>query len=498
MTTLPKRRDQIPVLKGLKLLSRGKVRDTYDLGSGLLLCVATDAISIFDFVLDDLVPDKGMVLTAMTHFWAKKLEENDVCKTHIVAFGSAVDGYIPKQFRNNINLQCRAFVVKQLKMAPVEFIARGYLTGSALKEYEETGSVFGVNLPAGLQDGDALPFVLDTPTTKESEGHDVPMDRDSVRLQYYEETDALLRVYDFVSGFAKDRGIIFADTKLEFGRDYSGDLVLGDEIATPDSSRFWGEHQWRMSRIMEKRKAPLPYDKQLVRSWGALVGINKRDPLILKDTKKVHSFSVPRELISATSETYRYIFWLLTGRRIENYVASRMNIPLDVPKRKVAMVFGSESDVSGVSSELAIAEKYWHSHFLDRFDVHVLNCLHNPLELVNFAESGCGGADMVIAAGGKSFALPGILDANLYAHNKRVPVIGVALGTPGTDDFLAAQLSISKLPGQPVVMDEKHGVYSGGEGLSQAIARATFGEVPPIFPREKKEAKFVFNYSGKL
>ncbi len=498
MTSLPPRRAQIPILKGLKLLSRGKVRDTYDLGSGLLLCVATDAISIFDFVLNNLVPEKGMVLTATTHFWANKLEEKDVCRTHIVAFGSAIDGYLPKQFRKNINLQCRAFVVKQLQMAPVEFIARGYLTGSVLKEYGETGMVFGMNLPIGLQDGDALPFVLDTPTTKASEGHDMPMDRDSVRLQYPEETDTLLRVHDFVSGFAKERGIIFADTKLEFGRDYNGNLVLGDEIATPDSSRFWSEHQWRVGRATERRKAPSPYDKQLVRNWGVELGINKRNPLISKDVKKVQSFSVPRELISATSEMYRYIFWLLTGRRIENYMASRMNIPLAVPKRKVAMVFGSESDVHAVSSELAVAEKYRHSHFLERFDVHVLSCHRNPLELVNFTESGCGGADMIVAAGGKAFALPGILDANLYARKKRIPVIGVALGVPGTEDFLAAQLSISKLPGQPVVMDERHGVYSGGEGLSLAIARATFGEVPPILPRAKKEARFSFKYPGKL
>ncbi len=493
MTTLSLVRKSVPMLQGIRLLNRGKVRDTYDLGNGLLLSVATDAVSIFDFVLNALVPDKGMVLTAMTHFWMTLLEKHGVCKTHLVAAGFAIDEYLPGALRGNADLQSRALVVKALKMVPVEFVARGYLTGSVLKEYQTTGKIFGLDMPTGLQDGDELPFVLDTPTTKATEGHDLPMDRDQVRAKYPEETETLLRVYGFVRDFARDRGIIFADTKLEFGRDVDGNLVLGDEVATPDSSRFWGVSVWEAGRSAEKRKAPPPYDKQLVRNEGIKAGINKLDPSNPKDVEMAQKMVIPENLIATTTDVYHYVFWLLSGTRVSAYVGS-LGVSLEVLKRKLAIVLGSESDFPRATTAITIARQYQGNKYLSRVDVHILSCHRNPLELVEFAKCGCHGADVVVAAGGMAFALPGVLDAFLYAFGMRIPVIGVALGEPDSVNLLAAELSISKLPGNPVVMSEKTGVYSGEEGFRGAIARATFGEMPPIVPRSKKEAKLLESY----
>ncbi|MFA6077425.1 MAG: phosphoribosylaminoimidazolesuccinocarboxamide synthase [Candidatus Paceibacterota bacterium] len=478
------------ILEGLKLLNRGKVRDTYDLGSGLLLSVATDAVSIFDHVLNAIIPGKGIILTAMTHFWMTKLEEAKICKTHLVAAGSAIDHYLPDNLRGNVDLQSRALVVKQLQMVPIEFIARGYLTGSALKEYQTTGKVFGVPLPKGLHDGDKLPFVFDTPTTKEVEGHDIPMDAKEVRVKYPEETKTLLAVYEFVRGFAEKHGIIFADTKLEFGRDEEGQLVLGDEVATPDSSRFWSADVWRASQKDENRKAPPPYDKQLVRNWGIDAGVNNLDPLSPKDVKKVHGMSIPDDLIIATSEMYRYIFWLITGRRIDSYLTTALKIKLGVTGRKVAVVFGSVSDRKEAEVAIAVAKKYVSNGLLHELNIHVLSCHRNPLDLVEFTKQGCFGADVVVAAGGKAFALPGVLDAHLHANGWRIPVIGVAFGHSGSEELLAAELSISQIPGRPVLMDEKVGVYCNSAGLSMAIARAAFSEMPPGLPRVKKESQF--------
>lgn len=490
MAKLSPARAAVPVLKGIPLINRGKVRDTYDLGNELLLSVATDGISIFDFVLNALVPDKGMVLTAMTHFWMTLLEKEGLCKTHLVAAGAAIDEYLPETLRGNPDLQCRALVVKALKMSPAEFIGRGYLTGSVLKEYRETEKVFGLTMPTGLQDGDELPFVLDTPTTKAVDGHDLPMDRDAVSTQYPDETHTLIKVYCFIREYAKARGIILADTKLEFGRDKDETLVLGDEVGTPDSSRFWSTKVWEVGRTAEKRKAPSPFDKQLVRNEGIKFGINELNPEDPADVAKAHSFVVSPELISITTEMYHYIFWLLTGMRVEAYVASHLEVSLEVPKRHIAVVFGSKNDLPAATAAFAMSDMYLKNGHLGKRDKHILSCHRNPLKLLEFADTHCEGVDVVIAAGGKAFALAGILDAFLYARGKKIPVVGVALGEEGSQGLHDAQVSISGLPDQPVVMDEQNGVYTGAEGLLEAIKRATFGEMPPIMPRPVREAEF--------
>src|SRR3989344_8083582 len=294
MLTLSPMRQSIPVLSELKLLSRGKVRDSYALrDKKYMLGVATDAISIFDIVLNALVLEKGVVLTAMSHFWLKRIELDLGIKTHLVAAGSDIDSYLPMNLRRNLLLQSRAMVVRRLEMTNVEFVARGFLTGSGLKGYQETTSICGEELPTGLQDGDELASVIDTPTTKAQEGHVLADDAESIRKQYPVETHLLLKVYSFVLKEARKNGVVFADTKLELGRDENGNIILADEVATPDSSRYWEASAWTAGRKQEKRKAPPPYDKQIVREWGIEQGINKLDPLLLGDIARAHALQVP-------------------------------------------------------------------------------------------------------------------------------------------------------------------------------------------------------------
>lgn len=484
MTTLSAARMTVPILAELSLVHRGKVRDTYDLGHGLLLVVATDAISIFDFVLDALVPEKGSILTIMSHFWLTRLEKAGI-KTHLVAAGAAIDAYLPPELRKNPDLQSRAMVVRKLAMAPVEFVARGYLTGSGLKEYLKTGTVCGHQLRPGLQDGDMLDAPIDTPTTKAEAGHDLPLDAAEVRKQFPEETATLLKVYDFIASFAKEHGIIFADTKLEFGRDADDTLSLGDEVGTGDSSRWWEYAVWLAGRSLAKRKAPPPYDKQLVRDAGIEQGINKLDAEDPNDIQKAQVWRVPPKLIDATTRTYRYISWRLTGMRRETYLRDELGITIADRPRKVAVLLGSESDIPLVRSAVNGSP----------VEAHILSCHRNLLNLLGFAHNGCDDADVVIAAGGKAFALPGVLDAMLHSYGKDIPVIGVALGEPDSVSRKAAKLSISELPSQPVVMDEAHDcVYEGSEGFAAALDRAFHGEFP-VKKRTEKPPQFHIDLS---
>lgn len=490
MATLSPMRAAVPILDGLPLLHRGKVRDTYDLGLGNLLVVATDAVSIFDFVLNALVPEKGYILTAMTHFWLTFLERKGI-RTHMVAAGAGIDPYLPAHLRGNMDLQRRGMVVRKLTMVPVEFIGRNCLTGSVLSQYQKTGAVYGVRLEAGLQDGDPLENMLFTPTDKAEEGHDMPVDADTVRKDYHAETMVFLQAFAEVSAYAKGCGIIMADGKGEIGRDKNGVVRVGDEFGTPDSSRFWDAAAWGASREMETRKAPPPFDKQKVRAWGITLGINKLDPTHVADLATVHGMSVPEDLIAQTGDTYRYIFWRLTGKTLESYTRDELEVMVPFRKKKVAIVAGSESDMPVVSQVVASAlnEHRLLSGGVMSYATYVISCHRNPGDLDAFAESGCEGADVVICVGGMALALPGVLDALLYSKGKRIPVIGVALGKHGSRAFLAAVLSIEQLPGNPVLIDEqKERVYSGPEGLMNALLRVRDGEMPPAKDRPHKPA----------
>ncbi len=496
MAILSPLRKTVRVLDGLPLVHRGKVRDTYDLGSDHLLVVATDGISIFDFVLNALIPEKGYVLAAMSHFSFKYLESKGI-KTHMIAVGSGIDPYLPPHLRGDIDLQRRAMVVRKLSMILVEFIQRNCLTGSVLSEYKEKGTVYGIPLPEGLQDGDELPRQLFTPTTKAEEGHDEPMDAKEVLERYREEVMLFDRAFREMTALANKRGIKAADGKGELGRDVNGVARIGDEFFTADSNRFWDAIVWNASRKQKQRKAPPPFDKQLAREWGISVGINKLDPKNPDHVAQVHLLELPAPLIAGTTQIYRYICWRLTGQTLEAYTRSELEVQVPLPRKRVAIVAGSESDLPAIGAVVECSAR--HGVFdgaLSTIETHVISCHRNPVELNSFAEAGCGGADVVICAGGKALALPGVLDALLYAKGKSIPVIGVALAPEGSVSEQAAVLSIEELPGNPVVIDEMKGsAYVGGRGLLQALLRVAHGEMPPPQHRPAKPARLSLDLS---
>jgi phosphoribosylaminoimidazole-succinocarboxamide synthase len=242
-----------PAIEGAEHLHSGKVRDLYRLPGGELLMVASDRISAYDFVLATTIPDKGAVLTQMSLWWFERLA--DLVPNHVLS----VD--VPAEVKG------RAIVCESLAMFPVECVARGYLTGSGLLDYRATGEVCGIALPAGLEDGSRLPEPLFTPATKAALGdHDENVSYDAVAGVVGAEAagrlrDLTLRVYAAAEEMSRERGIILADTKLEFGSRPDGAVVLADEVLTPDSSRFWPADEWRPGRPQAS------YDKQIVRDW---------------------------------------------------------------------------------------------------------------------------------------------------------------------------------------------------------------------------------------
>jgi phosphoribosylaminoimidazole-succinocarboxamide synthase len=241
---------------GLRHVHSGKVRDLYRTDDGRLVMVASDRISAFDYVLDSTIPDKGRILTAMTVWWFDQL--NGIVPNHLI---SVDDPIVPDEWRG------RAMVCTPLEMVPVEAVARGYLTGSGLLDYQATGEVCGVPLPPGLVDGDRLPEPIFTPATKAPRGeHDENISYAAIAETVGAATAAelrelTLRIYTFAADLSRKRGIILADTKFEFGRDADGRLVLGDEVLTPDSSRFWPADEWHPGQVQPS------FDKQYVRNW---------------------------------------------------------------------------------------------------------------------------------------------------------------------------------------------------------------------------------------
>jgi phosphoribosylaminoimidazole-succinocarboxamide synthase len=242
---------------GLTHLHSGKVRDLYRVPDGRLLVVASDRISAFDHILSPTIPDKGRILTALTVWWFRQLD--GLVRNHLQ---SVDDPMIASNWRG------RAMLCTELRMVPVEAVARGYLTGSGLLDYRASGGVCGISLPPGLTDGDRLPEPIFTPATKAALGeHDENVSYAAVAATVGAETaaqlkDITLAIYEHAAAIAAERGIILADTKFEFGRDpATGELVLGDEVLTPDSSRFWPADDWQPGRAQPS------FDKQYVRDW---------------------------------------------------------------------------------------------------------------------------------------------------------------------------------------------------------------------------------------
>jgi len=279
---------------------RGKVRDTYDLGDRLLI-VATDRISAFDVVLPTGIPDKGKVLSQMSAWWFDRTRE--VVPNHFLrlADGTAADD-LP--FALPPELVGRSTIARKARRVDVECIVRGYLSGSAWAEYKQWGTVNGVNMPSGMTESEQFAEPLFTPTTKAEEGHDEPMSMSDLIQEVGPEPAQVLRVrsislYQFAAAYARERGIIIADTKFEFGW-LDDELIVIDEILTPDSSRFWAVADY-------KTGGPQPsFDKQYVRDWLAQSGWDKEPP----------APELPPDVVQGTTERYREAYRLLTGQEV--------------------------------------------------------------------------------------------------------------------------------------------------------------------------------------
>ena len=280
------------------LLYRGKVRDTYPVDDDKLLMVATDRISAFDVVLPTGIPDKGAVLNQISAFWFDKTSH--IVPNHLIEMAAErSDLDIPDEVAK------RAMVVKKANRIDVECVVRGFITGSAWSEYRRSGTVQDMPMPAGLQEGDQFPEVLFTPTTKAEVGHDENMSFDEVVDMVGQEMaerlrDTTIEVYEFARDFARERGIIIADTKLEFGT-INGDLILIDELLTPDSSRFWDMTGY------EPGKSQPNYDKQFVRDWLDAAGWDHEPP----------APELPEDVVARTTERYAEAFSKLTGRELQ-------------------------------------------------------------------------------------------------------------------------------------------------------------------------------------
>jgi phosphoribosylaminoimidazole-succinocarboxamide synthase len=285
-------------LPDLEPISQGKVRDIYAVGEDRLLMVTSDRISTYDVVHPTPIPDKGKVLTGLSVFWFGLTEQ--ICPNHLVSFTD-----VPEEARG------RAMLVERLEMAPVECVVRGYITGSGWKDYQATGSVCGIALPDGLSESERLPEPIFTPATKAEVGdHDenVTFDRAAEIVgdrELLEELRRLsLELYSFAADHARERGIILADTKFEFGRDSEGRIVLADEAFTPDSSRFWPADGYEPG-------GPQPsFDKQYVRDWAAGSGWDKTPP----------APDLPAEVVEGTRARYVEAYERIAGEPFERWL----------------------------------------------------------------------------------------------------------------------------------------------------------------------------------
>jgi phosphoribosylaminoimidazole-succinocarboxamide synthase len=286
-------------LTSLKLRARGKVRDIYDIDDRHMLIVTTDRLSAFDVVLPDPIPGKGQVLTRVSNFWFEMMQ--DLLPNHLTAIDLA--SIVPDKAERDM-VEGRATVVKILKPLPIEAIVRGYLIGSGWKDYQKTGKVCGLDLPAGLEQAQQLPEALYTPSSKAEAGrHDENITFantvDLVGPQLAAQVrDLSLQIYNRAAGYAKERGIIIADTKFEFGTDSHGVLHLIDEVLTPDSSRFWPADQYRIGT------SPPSFDKQYVRDYLETLDWNKTPP----------GPALPPEIAEHCAAKYREAAWRLTGQ----------------------------------------------------------------------------------------------------------------------------------------------------------------------------------------
>jgi phosphoribosylaminoimidazole-succinocarboxamide synthase len=288
-------------LADLTLIASGKVREMYDLGGPgdeRLLMLASDRISTYDAVHPTPIPDKGSVLTGLSVFWFGATRH--IVANHLI---SATDG-VPAEAR------ARALVVRKLEMLPVECVVRGYITGSGWKDYQATGAVSGIDLPAGLRESEQLPEPIFTPSTKADVGHDEAIDFDRAaelvgdRALMERVRATSIELYSFAAAHARERGVILADTKFELGLDPAGELVVGDEVLTPDSSRYWPADTFEVGRGQPS------FDKQYVRDWASQSGWDKQPP----------APPIPAEVVAGTRARYVEAYELIVGEPFQAWL----------------------------------------------------------------------------------------------------------------------------------------------------------------------------------
>jgi phosphoribosylaminoimidazole-succinocarboxamide synthase len=283
-------------LPGIERVASGKVRDVYRVDDNLLI-VATDRISAFDCILPQGIPGKGQVLTSMSLFWFDMLAS--VIPNHLLT--ADVNDFPPRLRQHRDQLEGRSMLVKRCRMEPVECVARGYVSGSGWKDYKSSGAICGIQLPAGLLESDKLPEPIFTPATKAETGHDENISFETATKLIGRQTSALLReltllIYQKASVYAETRGMIIADTKFEFGW-YDGELLLADEVLTPDSSRFWPRKEYAPGGPQKS------FDKQFVRDYLETLDWNKQPP----------APALPAEVIEKTAAKYQEAYTRLTG-----------------------------------------------------------------------------------------------------------------------------------------------------------------------------------------
>lgn len=286
--------------ENLHLINRGKVRDIYDLGNSLLF-VATDRVSAFDVIMNEPIPLKGALLTKISKFWLEKTRH--IIPNHFIT--DNVDQYPSECLEYRSQLEGRSMLVRKCKPLPIEAIVRGYIAGSGWKEYKKTRAICGISLPENLVEFQKLPEPIYTPSTKEDVGHDINVDFSYTITILGEELavrvkEISLKLYTFAEEYLERRGLVLADTKFEYGIDGNGELILIDEILTPDSSRFWLKEEYSPG------KPQYNFDKQVLRDYLESLGWNKLPP----------PPNLPQKIIKKISDKYREAYYRITGKRI--------------------------------------------------------------------------------------------------------------------------------------------------------------------------------------
>ncbi len=284
----------------IKQLSSGKVREIYEIDEDKLLLVVSDRISAFDYILPASIPNKGKILNQISEFWFDYVK--DIIPNHIISTNLA---NFPEEFQKT-EFEGRSALVKKLKMLPIECIVRGYITGSGWKSYQENGTVCGIKLPEGLQESQKLPEAIFTPSTKAEIGdHDENISFEKcteiIGLELAEKLRTKsLEIYNRCAEYAASKGVIIADTKFEFGLDENGNLVLADEVLTPDSSRFWPASDYKIGQSQKS------FDKQYLRDWIKSSGYQPEN-----------REKIPQEVIATTAQKYKEAYQLITGKNFE-------------------------------------------------------------------------------------------------------------------------------------------------------------------------------------